>query len=210
MTEMTNEIGHQGVQDLLNLDQNGGWVGLKPPALLPDCVSDRPAVGWRDALVKHFGEHFSNASWKRKVRLGASCSGTLAPSRALRLVGVPVAETVSSDVKRCVLQLIRNLSEEHQPHHHFSFAHEVAANSGYCHLHDRTCDLALTRDDLFVSGFPCSPFSTARPLRWAERWEGHDLAGVMADVADSIYFRQPALVVLENVMGFLRLSRTDL
>jgi len=62
--------------------------------------------------------------------------------------------------------------------------------------------------DVFVCGFPCTPFSNQRPGRFGKSsWRVHPDAEVMREVAKVLRSMRPPLAVLENVPGFMVPSR---
>lgn len=135
-----------------------------------------------------------------------SCSGTGAPRIGLLALGLWVDEIHSADTKASCLQLCRALGQV--PTHHFSEAKDLEIGGGMCHVHECHCFAETEEDHLFISGFPCQPFSQQRPKRWTQRWKDHPAAATMFDTARVIRARQPRLVLLENVPGFLYESRT--
>ncbi len=181
---------------------------LSPPTLNPNCVDDVPVLVWRDQVLDVLCPRFKASHWKRPLRLATACSGTGSLKIALQSLGVPLEETVSAERRKSGLQMALNYNDH--PAHHFLEAAEVAKNMGYCSLHGRVCCLSPLQDDLFVCGFPCSPFSSQRPKRFAgiQGWLSHEDTQSMFDTIDILKVRQPRLGLLENVMGFVRESRT--
>lgn len=182
--------------------------GLHPTYMVPTDLDYKPACGWQQNMLRWFGPRFTDAVFQRKVKLVTCCSGTGAPRIALDLLGFPVEELCSVDPKTACVSLLRNSKETERAHHHFAIAEQLVQNQGFCFVHESLCFLEPTREDLFVAGFPCAPFSTARPARWQSGgWRDHPEAKIMFEVAESMTNRMPLLAVLENVPGFLRQSR---
>eukprot|EP00438_Fugacium_kawagutii_P032322 Skav234137 [mRNA] locus=scaffold5409:56437:57741:+ [translate_table: standard] len=183
--------------------------GLSPPAMSNDDVRHRPVLAWRDELLKDFLPLFKDAGFLRPLKMSTCCSGTGAPRLALGWCGVPFEERVACDPKKSSMVMAQNMNQVAT--HHLGSATDLAQGCGYCEVHLDVCHgLGIEQDDLFVSGFPCQPFSTQRPCRWARPWQEHSEAHVMKDVAESMAARQPLLGVLENVPGFLRAQRRSI
>lgn len=199
--EGLNALNHQVSED--------SWKSLDPMALNPDCVEDAPFVAWRDSVLDLLCPRFKAAAWKRPLRLATACSGTGSPKIALRALGVPYQEIVSAERRKSGLQMVLNSPDP--PEHHFEYAADVAKNRAHCLLHGKVCSISPLPDDLFVCGFPCSPFSTQRPQRFSgiQGWRSHEDSQCMFDTIDILKARQPRLALLENVMGFLREPRTE-
>ena len=178
--------------------------GLKLPPLDHLAEDDIPAVHWRRSMAEYFENKFEKIAWKRPIRLGTTCSGSGAPRIGMRLMGLPLTERYSSDPRSYTLKMSENL--EDVPQHHFLYASDVARGEGHCCVHNKHCQIGgHIRDDLFIGGFPCQPFSTQRPDRFKAPWTSHSQTYVMYDVAKCCATSEPKLVLLENVPGFLSL-----
>ena len=201
-----------------NSDVRAGWLldgpdaktvlhrGLLPPILDPDDLAHKPILSWRPKLLADFKPGFDDAVWKRPVKVASLCCGTGAARLGLEWMGVPVSESIAADPKRATKTFTSNLG--HQPDFFFDTAADVAQGQGFCHIHGSHQVLPLAREDLLVAGFPCQPFSTQRPGRFSDGWQSHPQTQVMHEVSDAIVARLPFLMVLENVLGFLRKART--
>ena len=182
--------------------------GLLPPILEVDKLEHKPVLAWRDQLLIDFKPGFDEALFMQPVKLSTMCTGPGAARLSLEWMGCPVKELLGCDPKKPVRTMQSNFG--HEPDHFVSNARQVAHGQGHCFMTGKFCDLPLEREDLCTAGFPCQPFSTQRPARWQEGWQSHKEAQVMTEVAEAVAIRQPFLLVLENVPGFLRQHRTDL
>ncbi len=118
------------------------------------------------------------------VIVGTDFSGLDSPLLALAKAGVRVRHAFSCDNSRASVAYIM--------HHH-------RPDIIYLDVTAREPE-AAPRVDLYVAGFPCQPFSVAG--RGAGR---ADTRGRLVDYAlKYIGFHKPTVVVLENVVGFLR------
>eukprot|EP00435_Cladocopium_sp_Y103_P004127 s1246_g1.t1 len=187
--------------------RQGFQRGLCPPALSQANLDDVPILAWREPLLRRIAPAFQDAVFLRPVKVSSACTGTGAARLALQWTGCPMEENFACDPKKAALKF--NLGMGMQPKHFFNTAADVARGQGHCHVHGRHCDLGEEgKCDLMVAGFPCQPFSVQRPQRWSEGWRKHLQAPVMEEVCQAIKATLPRLVVLENVMGFLRTHRT--
>jgi len=114
------------------------------------------------------GVHGDGLSGARgKVVLATGCSGASAISFAMRgLVGDDFEEVFSSDNSLHCAQF--NIIHC-KPHHMFSDigAASQPGNRAYCFVHNgRLCSVPNTRQDLFVAGFVCKPFSIQNNKRF--------------------------------------------
>ena len=182
--------------------------GLLPPILEVDKLEHKPVLAWRDQLLKDFKPGFDEAIFMQPVKLTTMCTGTGAARLSLEWMGCPVKELLGCDPKKSARVMQSNFG--HEPDHFVSNARQVAQGQGHCWINGSFSDLPLEREDLCTAGFPCQPFSTQRPARWQDGWQRHKESEVMTDVAKAVAIRQPFLLVLENVPGFLRQHRTDL
>ena len=188
---------------------SAGRTGLKfQPEEISDRVHDLPVASWQTGMLEFFGPRMS-ATFQRPLRMGTSCSGTGAPRIGLRALGFPVLETASADPKPATMKFMRDMAQ--LSCHHFADVENLKKRSGYCHVHEKMCTLEAIRDDLYVAGFPCSPFSKQRADRFtsAAGWRAHPQAAVMFAVAADIRTREPLLAVLENVTGFVMASKDE-
>ncbi len=178
-------------------------IGLNILALDPYDASNLPIRSWREAVRNVLD--LETAQWKRPLQLGTLCSGLGTPHLALVLLGIPVNEVFAADLKPCCSKVAANANI--QPDHYFDDAASILNGSGWCRVHSTTCEVPLWSLDLFVAGFPCSPFSTQRACRFKRPWHTHPEAPVMKTVCEGISKEQPRLALLENVVGFLREPR---
>ena len=194
----------QALKNLLRTAQNG----LSPPCFDESNVQDKPILAWVKPLLKFFQKKFRGVTWKKTLKMSTVCSGTGAPKHALSWMGVPVLEVFSADPKRAVTTMLRKCDRMHGPLYHFQTVKDILQREGWCSLHAAHVQVPIGRSHLFVAGFPCAPFSTQRPSRWAEGgWQAHKESETMKDVARAVRQEEPLLVVLENVPGFVRKSR---
>lgn len=182
--------------------------GLSPPCFDEGNVQDKPILAWVKPLLKFFQKKLKGVTWKKTLRMSTVCSGTGAPKHALCWMGVPVLEVFSADPKRAVTTMLHNCDRMHGPLYHFQTVKDILQREGWCSLHAAHVQVPIGRSHLFVAGFPCAPFSTQRPARWAEGgWQAHKESETMKDVGTAVRQEEPLLVVLENVPGFVRKSR---
>ena len=151
----------------------------------------RPALGSKD----------------RPVRLHTIFSGTGAPKQALRDLGYHVSETSMAEIKPSAQQFLKanNLWTEEC---FFADAHPlVTEGAGQCLVHDDRCQIPAGEVDLFVAGFPCSPFSNqGQTNRSEEATRNHRDFHKSQWAVDYIARVNPKMVVLENVPKFAALA----
>lgn len=132
--------------------------------------------------------------WPRAIRVMTDCSGMEAPLLGLQCLGVPFVHVASCDISESVRLWIR---KHHRPQMLFS---DMLA---------RSASELPEKVDLYVCGFPCTPFSTRRTN--SSRFFEEPAARVFFKTIETILHLMPKIFVLENVAGILRESlRTKL
>ena len=118
------------------------------------------------------------------VRVGTDCSGAEAPIWALRAMGIKHVHKFSCDWKKPVRDFIAAVSPPEGP---------IFKNMLTRKMDD------IPDMDLYVCGFPCTPFSTLR--RHQTRLLKEAAAKPFLELLKVLEERKPALAVLENVVG---------
>ena len=118
------------------------------------------------------------------VRVGTDCSGAEAPIWALRAMGIKHVHKFSCDWKKPVRDFIAAVSPPEGPIFQNMLTRKM----------DDIPDM-----DLYVCGFPCTPFSTLR--RHKTRLLQEAAARPFLVLLKVLKARKPALAVLENVVG---------
>jgi site-specific DNA-cytosine methylase len=121
------------------------------------------------------------------VRIGTDCSGAESPIWALRSVGVPHEHIFSCDWKAPVREFIRATCPPTGP----IFDDMLKRNNA-----------DIPQIDMYVAGFPCTPFSSLR---------GH-ATKLLREKAAKVFFKclrviaskLPPVAILENVMGIVK------
>ena len=147
-------------------------------------VVEQVCVDWprSSGVPVHFRSFFAKG-----LRLGTDCSGAEAPVWALRGLGVAFEHVFSCDSEPVVREFVRANS----PPLHTLFSDML-----------RRPIADIPDVDIYVCGFPCTPYSLLR---------GHD-AKLFQEKATKPYFeilkvlrqKKPALAILENVIGLGR------
>ena len=140
------------------------------------------AVARRQWLETH-GVRVSGEASPR-VKVGTDCSGAEAPIWALRAMQVPHTHVFSCDWKERVRDFIKATSPP--------------AGPIFADMLQRRCE-DIPAMDIYVCGFPCTPFSTLRHHR--TRLLKEDAAKPFFCILRVLRERKPKLAVLENVMG---------
>ncbi|CAE7264645.1 sinIM, partial [Symbiodinium natans] len=139
---------------------------------------------------------------KRPLHLATGCSGAEAPHFALcQLVGLEGFEQlfgaeINDNPRRFMLNNCRS-------QHTFYDVRDVTKGSGMCARHGCTCDVPHGEIDIFVGGFPCTPFSFCNPKRFKRNCFSEPAAVPFFEMRKFIAARRPRLVILENVRGLL-------
>ena len=118
------------------------------------------------------------------VRVGTACSGAEAPIWALRAMGIKHVHKFSCDWKEPVRDFIAAVSPPEGP---------IFQNMLTCKMDD------IPDMDLYVCGFPCTPFSSLR--RHKTRLLKEAAAKPFLKLLKVLEERKPALAVLENAVG---------
>lgn len=202
--------------------------GLDPPDL-DDDWENFPVNIWKIDIFKLLSNAgLDSAEWYRPLRVVTLCSGLGTPCLALRELGIPFTEWYGADPKDSCLQIAENAGLV--PKHFYSCVQDVLEGllegGRQCKIHAGwSCESCSTNmdnmesteaggapPDFLVAGFPCAPFSSQRPGRFSQgetSWRNHPETKVMQDVAAVIRSSEPRAGLLENVVGFLKMARTD-
>ncbi|CAE7281350.1 Hmox2 [Symbiodinium sp. KB8] len=139
---------------------------------------------------------------QRPLRLVTGCSGAEAPHFAMRqLVGHEGFEQlfgseINENPRRFIL---RNCNTKHL----FEDVCYVMQGSGACARHGGRCSVPGGEVDIFVGGFPCTPYSFCNPKRFKRNCFTEPAAVPFFEMRKFIAERRPRLVILENVKGLL-------
>jgi site-specific DNA-cytosine methylase len=161
------------------------------------------------AMLATWGEHLRElvplSSWTRPVRLATDCSGTGSPEMALMTIqpgGFDPDLVFACDILPCSRTFLR---ENVQPTVLFKdlngrkFEHDSivgeTVDGKTIRITRRDSDL-----DLYVVGFPCTPFST----RGTRKGFADVATKTFWQVTKTITVIRPRIAILENVMGIVR------
>ena len=169
--------------------------------VMPTVALQKLLDSWGPALVKQVidcydawvarGRDVGTSSNALKVgtelRVGTDCSGAEAPIWALREMGIKHIHKVSCDWKKSVRDFILAVSPPSGPVFHDMLTRKMAD---------------IPDVDLYVCGFPCTPFSSLR--RHRTRLLQEAAAKPFKKLLKVLEERKPALAVLENVLGIAK------
>ena len=165
---------------------------------------------WPEAVVSFDDWRISRPALGREdtpVRLHTIFSGIGSPKQALRDLGYHVLETSMAEIKPWAQQFLKanNLWTEGC---FFADAHPLVTNgAGHCLVHEDTCQIPAGEVDLFVAGFPCTPYSNqGQANRSEEAIRSHRDFHKSQWAIDYIARVNPKMVVLENVPNFAGLA----
>lgn len=152
--------------------------------------------------MKVLAENLGNAGkMNRELTLVSACSGSLAESTVLQVLGISHKILSASDNDTGALDFIRaNFEVEHL---HDSMESQTSGQTCLLCRSKGKCCVIPKRADLFVAGLPCKPYSLQRAKRFASgSVKGHsayDLA--FGEFAEWLNVHNPKSGVFENVMG---------
>eukprot|EP00913_Durusdinium_trenchii_P011601 g10895.t1 len=138
----------------------------------------------------------------RPLRLATGCSGAEAPHFALQqLMGHRGFEQmwgseINENPRRFIL---KNCSCQHL----FEDVCFVMKGGGRCARHGGHCTVPSGEIDIFIGGFPCTPYSFCNPKRFKRNCFTEPAAAPFFEMRKFIAERRPRLVILENVRGLL-------
>ncbi|CAE7269360.1 banIM [Symbiodinium pilosum] len=95
--------------------------------------------------------------------------------------------------------ILRNCNAQHL----FEDVMYVMEGSGPCARHGGRCPVPRGEVDIFVGGFPCTPYSFCNPKRFKRNCFTEPAAAPFFEMRKFIAERRPRLVILENVRGLL-------
>ena len=121
---------------------------------------------------------------RARVRVGTDCSGAEAPVWALRSMGIPHQHKFSCDWQAVVRDFIAAVCPPDGPIFHNMLTRQMPD---------------IPEVDVYICGFPCTPFSYLR--RHKTRLLRESAAKPFFKVRDVLRERQPPLAILENVLG---------
>ena len=124
------------------------------------------------------------------VKVGTDCSGAEAPIWALKAMQIPHEHVFSCDWQESVRSFIRATSPPTGPI--------------FTDMLKRKCD-DIPGIDVYVCGFPCTPFSALRAH--STRLLREEAAKPFFKVLEVLRSRQPKLAVLENVFGIRQVMK---
>ena len=122
-----------------------------------------------------------------ELHIGTDCSGAQAPIWALKAMGIPHVHSFACDVSTAARRFILASSPPKGPI--------------FDNMLRRRKDL-VPKHNLYICGFPCTPFSTLR--QHSTKLFGEPAAKPFFVAVGVIREHLPALAILENVMGIQR------
>ncbi|CAE8640292.1 unnamed protein product [Polarella glacialis] len=178
---------------------------VRPPATRQIRPSESLGFGWHsanwgDRLKNLLGAEFDFRA--RPLVLVTGCSGAEAPHFALQqLVGHDGFEQlwgaeINENPRRFIL---RNVAMKHL----FEDVCFIMEGGGRCARHGGHCAVPQGPIDIFVGGFPCTPYSFCNPKRFKRNCFTEPAAKPFFEMRKFIAERRPRFVILENVRGLL-------
>lgn len=178
---------------------SGSKCDIAPPLQqvnIPHTVATR-LESWGPTMLLQVRSAFARWATRRgiaagafnKVRIGTDCSGADAPVWALKVMGVPHEHVFSCDVLASARALILANSRP-----------AVMFND----MLRRCCD-NIPDVDVYVSGFPCQPYSLLRGKH--TKFFRESAAKPYRATLDVLRTKRPPLAILENVKGIGRVMR---
>jgi len=143
---------------------------------------------------------------KRPVRIATGCSGLETPILACIEMKIEVEHVLSSEVN----QNARDFAERAnvQAEHVFDNIGWESKGEGYCFRHNKSCIYKGTKkEDLFVVGPPCqgcSSLNNSYQDKDVVQMQQRDDHVVLEAIAIHMRNHRPRIVIVENVMGFLK------
>ena len=165
---------------------------------------------WQEAVVRYDNLAFPRPVLGRHdnpVRLHTIFSGIGSPKQALRDLGYHVLETSMAEIKPSASEFLK-ANDLWTEGCFFADAHPLVTNgAGHCSVHKNTCQIPAGEVDLFVAGFPCTPYSNqGQTNRSEEAIRSHRDFHKSQWALDYIARVHPKMVVLENVPKFAGLT----
>ncbi|CAE7578899.1 CHT1 [Symbiodinium sp. CCMP2592] len=159
------------------------------------------ADDWARQLKELLGARLDFSA--RPLKLATGCSGAEAPHFALRmLVGREGFEQLfGSDINETPRRFM--LKNCHGQKHLFEDVKHVMDGRGSCARHGGFCPVPKEDVDIFIGGFPCTPYSFCNPKRFKRNCFTEPAAAPFFEMRKFIAARRPRLVILENVRGLL-------
>ena len=140
---------------------------------------------------------------KRKLVLHTSFSGQNSPEQALRDLDVACDNTIAVERKVYARRFCSQNGLAPSRHYFTDFEPVASTGVGPCCKHNASCRLPPAKADLFVAGFPCTPFSQQRfGARDEASVREHPEFKKMSWTIDYIVRTKPRLFLLENVPSF--------
>ena len=158
------------------------------------------SANWAEQLKNLIGVEFSFSG--RPLQLVTGCSGAEAPHFAMQqLVGHDGFEQlwgaeINENPRRFIL---KNVACKHL----FEDICFIMDGGGRCARHGGSCSVPQGPVDIFVGGFPCTPYSFCNPKRFKRNCFTEPAAKPFFEMRKFIAERRPRLVLLENVRGLL-------
>ena len=140
----------------------------------------------------HATLNFINEPFTNKIRVGTDCSGIEAPIQALRNINIPFKHVFASDIDKYCIESIKG---NYKPERLYGDKKNIYPD-GDIRNRDNS---SLPDIDLYISGFPCQPFSIAGSRKGFNDKRGN----VFWSCLDVIKTKEPTYFVLENVKGLL-------
>ena len=140
---------------------------------------------------------------KRKLVLHTAFSGQSSPEQTLRDLDVACDNAIAAECKAHARRFCSQNGLAPSQHYFTDFEPVASTGVGPCCKHNASCRLPPAKADLFVAGFPCTPYSH-------QRYGARDEASVrehpefkkMSWTIDYIVRTKPRLFLLENVPSF--------
>lgn len=147
----------------------------------------------RNAMDKELEQTGSSL---RPVKLASACTGLASEAKALSSLGIDFTYLYGSDPSPASVSFVQ--ANAHKPEHFFDDLRAPRQGGGLCKWHGTHCCITQ-KEDIFVAGFPCQPYSHARGNHHSVSAEDHPDRRVATDVMQHIKQFTPRFVILENV-----------
>ena len=167
------------------------------------------AKPWPEAVLCFEGAISRPAlgSMDKPLHLHTIFSGIGSPKQVLRDLGYHVLETSMAEMKPHAQQFLK-ANDLWTEGCFFADVHPLVTHgAGKCLVHNDTCQIPAGEVDLFVAGFPCTPYSNqGQTNRSAEAIRNHKDFKKSQWAVEYIARVNPKMVVLENVPKFAGLG----
>eukprot|EP00971_Amphidinium_carterae_P351578 6492172-Amphidinium_carterae.1 len=227
MDKWLEELSSEAFEGVANIPQKRSAEAEEPSQSQSSKVPRKMcAKSWKEIFDAEFGDLVANLS--KEVEVVTTCSGMDTPvfaleepatsprnfqvaceqDSSLQEMGVKYRNVVSCDCKAAAVKWLSGMSSQMQAEHHVMQLSELGSGLESpdrcvpCSRHTGTCKLAL-QCDMYISGFPCAPYSCQRASRYTEEgdWTRHAQVHTMIEALRIARLSGARCGLLENVEG---------